>query len=68
MPGMNKLPTTKRAQILTLLCKGMSMRAVSRIADVSINTVWRGGLLSRFCGPRQVTLSPARSITPKFRL
>ena len=39
MRGMNKLPTTKRAQILTLLCEGVSMRAVSRIADVSINTV-----------------------------
>lgn len=39
MPGMNKLPATKRAQILTLLCEGMSLRAVSRAADVSINTV-----------------------------
>jgi IS1 family transposase len=36
---MNKLPTTKRAQILQLLCEGMSMRATSRVADVSINTV-----------------------------
>ncbi len=39
MPGMNKLPIAKRAQILTLLCEGSSMRSVSRIADVSINTV-----------------------------
>jgi IS1 family transposase/lambda repressor-like predicted transcriptional regulator len=39
MPGMNKLDTAKRAQILTLLCEGMSMRATSRVADVSINTV-----------------------------
>lgn len=37
--GMNKLPSAKRAQILTLLCEGMSMRAISRAADVSINTV-----------------------------
>lgn len=37
--GMNKLPTTKRAQILSLLCEGMSMRAISRVADVSFNTV-----------------------------
>lgn len=37
--GMNKLPTTKRAQILSMLVEGMSMRSVSRIADVSINTV-----------------------------
>lgn len=36
---MNKLPTAKRAQILSLLCEGSSMRAVSRLADVSINTV-----------------------------
>jgi IS1 family transposase len=39
MPGMNKLDTAKRAQILTMLCEGSSMRSVSRIADVSINTV-----------------------------
>lgn len=36
---MNKLPLAKRVQILSLLCEGMSMRAVSRLADVSINTV-----------------------------
>ncbi len=39
MPGMNKLTSAKRAHILTLLCEGSSMRAISRIADVSINTV-----------------------------
>ncbi len=36
---MNKLDTAKRAQILSMLCEGSSMRSVSRIADVSINTV-----------------------------
>lgn len=36
---MNKLPLSKRTQILSMLVEGMSMRAVSRIADVSINTV-----------------------------
>jgi len=36
---MNKLPIQKRAQILGLLCEGMSLRAASRLADVSINTV-----------------------------
>ena len=36
---MNKLPTAKRVQILTMLCEGMSMRAISRTVDVSINTV-----------------------------
>jgi lambda repressor-like predicted transcriptional regulator len=37
--GMDKPPLAKRAQILNLLCEGMSMRAVSRVADVSFNTV-----------------------------
>ena len=37
--GMNKLPVAKRAQILAMLCEGASMRSVSRLADVSINTV-----------------------------
>jgi IS1 family transposase len=36
---MNKLPTAKRVQILSLLCEGMSMRAVARVVDVSFNTV-----------------------------
>src|SRR5258708_687250 len=36
---MNKLPVQKRTQILSLLCEGMSMRAISRVADVSFNTV-----------------------------
>src|SRR5687767_4349590 len=36
---MNRLPVAKRAQILQMLCEGMSMRATSRMADVSINTV-----------------------------
>jgi IS1 family transposase len=37
--GMNILPLAKRVQILNLLNEGMSMRAISRVADVSINTV-----------------------------
>lgn len=37
--GMNKLPTAKRAQILAMLCEGSSMRSISRVCDVSINTV-----------------------------
>lgn len=36
---MNVLPIEKHAQILHLLVEGNSMRATSRIADVSINTV-----------------------------
>lgn len=37
--GMNKLPIAKRVQILSLLCEGSSMRSISRVCDVSINTV-----------------------------
>ena len=36
---MNRLPTEKQTQIINLLVEGMSMRAVSRVAGVSINTV-----------------------------
>jgi IS1 family transposase len=36
---MNKLSRATRSQILHLLVEGNSMRAVSRISDVSINTV-----------------------------
>jgi IS1 family transposase len=36
---LNKLPIDKRVQIFNLLVEGNSLRATSRIADVSINTV-----------------------------
>ncbi len=36
---MNKLPITKKVQIITLLVEGNSLRSTSRIADVSFNTV-----------------------------
>jgi IS1 family transposase len=36
---MNKLDHAKRVQILAMLCEGSSMRSISRVADVSINTV-----------------------------
>jgi len=36
---MNKLPLNKRKQIIQLLVEGNSLRACSRIVDVSINTV-----------------------------
>ncbi len=50
---MNKLPLEKRVQILSMLCEGSSMRATSRVADVSINTVTKllvdaGLVCSRF--------------------
>jgi lipid-binding SYLF domain-containing protein len=36
---MNKLPNQTRVQILTMLCEGSSMRSISRVCDVSLNTV-----------------------------
>lgn len=36
---MNKLPHAKRLLILNMLVEGSSMRSISRVADVSINTV-----------------------------
>lgn len=36
---MNKLPISKRVQIINLLVEGSSLRSTSRICDVSINTV-----------------------------
>ena len=36
---MNRLSVAKRAQILTLLVEGMSLRAISRATDASINTI-----------------------------
>ena len=41
MPVMNKLPLAKRAQVLELLCEGMSMRSIERVVGCSINTVDR---------------------------
>lgn len=36
---MNKLPHSKRALILNLLCEGSSMQSIFRVADAGINTV-----------------------------
>lgn len=36
---MNKLSIEKRVQIVSMLVEGNSLRAISRIVDVSINTV-----------------------------
>src|SRR5437016_11035291 len=37
--GMHRLPDAKRVQILSMLVEGSSMRSISRVVDVSINTV-----------------------------
>ena len=39
MRSMNRLPLEKRVQILTMLVEGSSLRSISRVAGVSINTV-----------------------------
>ena len=39
MRGMNRLPISKRVEIISLLTEGMSMRAIARVADCSLNTV-----------------------------
>ena len=39
MRDMNKLPLEKRVQTLSMLVEGSSMRSVSRVCGVSINTV-----------------------------
>ncbi len=38
---MNKLPLAKRVQILSMLVEGSSCRSISRVADVSLNTVYK---------------------------
>jgi IS1 family transposase len=43
--GMNKLLLAKRVLILNMLVEGSSMRSISRVAEVSINTV--SGLLEK---------------------
>ena len=37
--GMNKLSFKARTQMLNMICEGSSMRSISRLADVSVNTV-----------------------------
>lgn len=39
MIRMNKLDTTKRAQIISALVEGNSLRATARMCDVAFNTV-----------------------------
>lgn len=39
MSDMNKLDAAKRVQILSALIRGMPTRSISRLADVSFNTV-----------------------------
>jgi DNA-directed RNA polymerase specialized sigma24 family protein len=36
---MNKLPATKRAEILGMMVEGVSLRAISRLTSASKNTI-----------------------------
>ena len=62
---MNKLPIQKKVQIINLLVEGSSLRAASRIADVSINTVTKllvdvGRACEKFHDEKVVDLKSAR--------
>ncbi len=62
---MNKLPIEKRVQIITLLVEGNSLRSISRIADVSINTVTKllenvGAACMKFHDEKVVSLNCRR--------
>jgi len=39
MWGMNKLPSAKRAQILSMLVEGSSMQSTARVCDVAFNSI-----------------------------
>ena len=39
MPGMNKLPFAKRAEILGMMAEGVSLRAIARLTGASKNTI-----------------------------
>jgi IS1 family transposase len=62
---MNKLPISKRTQIVQLLVEGMSLRSISRVADVSINTVTKllvevGSACEKFHDEQVVNLNSKR--------
>ncbi|HUZ60272.1 MAG TPA: IS1 family transposase [Hanamia sp.] len=62
---MNKLPIQKKVQIINLLVEGSSLRATSRIADVSINTVTKllvdvGKACQKFHNEKVVNVSTKR--------
>ena len=63
---MNKLSTSTRVQILSMLCEGSSMRSVSRVCDVSINTVTKllvdGGTVAAAFHHEKVRNVAAKSI------
>src|SRR5436190_1855030 len=64
---MNKLDTKTRAQILHMLVEGTSMRAISRMTGVSINTVTKL-LVSYMVGDRSANAAAEFMHDVAFRL
>lgn len=54
---MNRLSRDDRAKILSMLCEGMSIRAVSRIAMFYRQVVMRKGIPFDVCIPNGVTVA-----------
>ena len=63
MPGMNKLDTAKRVQILSMLCEGSSMNSIARVADVS-PTRWRSCSWKPVRHARRFTIEKCAMSTP----
>lgn len=61
---MNRLDISKRAQILGMLVEGNSLRATSRMADVSINTVTKL-LVDAGCGAAEYQYKTLRDLPCK---
>ena len=63
--GMNTLPLQKRVQIINMLVEGSSLRATSRVCDVSINTVTKllvdvGSACMKFHNEKVVSIAAER--------
>lgn len=63
---MNKLPIERRVQILNVLVEGSSLRSISRVCDVSINTVTKllvdAGIVCAIFHDDKVRNVPARRV------
>lgn len=62
---MNKLPVAQRVKIINMLVEGCSLRATSRMCDVSINTVTKllvdvGGACQKFHDEKVVQIKSER--------
>ncbi len=57
---MNRLPTEKRAQLVSLLVEGNSLRAASRISSVAFNTVLKFAADAGRARPRDLGSAQSR--------